>query len=274
MKNVIQQLKHMWKDPINTIEEADARKKEIMPWLYGSIGVAVVPSILGNLINALDFLTMFSIIGVVGIMAFGFLLFIIKKAKAKFEALTCDKCNVMAEIKTAEDFAKYVSYSVGKYEATYLGINHPASNNGVVSKVEAKGNATVVVPIDLKCPHCGNVKRLEYTVVPFKCSSVEEKVLVRDLETVKTRLENAVKEVVKDYNDLEKRSEFPYSIHSKKNPNYENRTKPQVGTSWIPRYNGVRIDYRKDVEEMVEAFFLENQLDGTIVDPSKPKKTK
>lgn len=272
MKNPLKQLKHMWKDPINTIDEANARKKEIMPWLYGSIAVAVVPGLLGSLISVLEFLTIFSIIGVVGVMAFGFMLFIIKKAKQKFQALTCDKCNVMAEIKTPEDFSKYVSYTVGVHEAEYRGISHPASNNGVISKVEAKGSAIVAVSIDLTCPNCGEVKRLIYTITPFKCSAVEEKVLVGQVEVVKTRLENNVKEVIKDYNDLEKRPSFPYSIHSKKNPNYENRTKPQVGTGWIPRYNGVRIDYRKDVEEMVEAFFLENQLDGTIVDPNKSKK--
>ena len=268
MKNLLNHLKHMWKDPINTIDEANARKKEIMPWLYGSIGAAVLFCGLSN-IGPLGFLMIFGLVGVFGAMAFGFMLFVINKAKQKFQALTCGECNVMAEIKTPEDFAKYVSYTIGKHEATYLGINHPASNNGVISKVEAKGSATVVVSIDLKCPNCGNVKHLEYKIVPFRCSDVQEKVLVRDVETVKTRLENAVKEVVKDYNDTEKRPNFPYSIHSKKSPDYEKRSKPQVGTSWIPRYNGVRIDYHKDVEEMVEAFFLENQLDGTIIDLSK-----
>ena len=270
MKNPLKHIKHMWKDPINTIDEANARKKEIMPWLYGSIGVAVLFCGLDGILGT-GILMVLGLIGVFGVMAFGFMLFIIKKAKQKFQALTCDKCNVMAEIKTPEDFAKYVSYTVGTHEAEYRGINHPASNNGVVSKVEAKGSAIVVVSIDLKCPNCGEVKRLLYTITPFKCSAVEQKVLVRDLEAVKTRLENNVKEVVRDYNDLEKRASFPYSIHSKKNPNYENRTKPQVGTSYIPRYNDVRIDYRKDVVEMVEAFFLENQLDGTISDPNKPK---
>lgn len=272
MKKIIQHLKHIWKDPINTIEEADARKKEIMPWLYGSIGVAVIPSILGSLVDALSFLTLFTIVGVVGLMAFGFMLFVIKKAKEKFAALTCDKCNTMAKFTTPEEYAKYVSYTVGKFEATYDGISHPASNNGVVSKITAKGSASVVVSIDLKCPHCGNVKKLEYAVVPFKCADSQDKVPVRDVEIVKMKLENNVKEVVKDFNDPEKRPNIPYSIHSKKNPNYENRGKAQVGTNHIPRYNGVRIEYHKDVEEMVDAFFLENQLDGTIIDPSKPKK--
>ena len=202
MKNPLKQIKHMVKDPINTIDEANARKKEIMPWLYGSIAVAVLPGLLGSLISALDFRTMFSIIGVAGIMLFGFLLFVIKKAKQKFQALTCDKCNVMAEIKTPEDFTKYVNYTVGEHVAEYRGISHPASNDGVISEVEAKGSATVAVSIDLKCPHCGEVKRLIYTITPFKCSAVEKKVAVSQVEVVKMRLENNVKEVVKDYNDL------------------------------------------------------------------------
>ena len=271
MKNPIKHLKHIWKDPINNIEEANARKKEIMPWFYGSIGAAFLGCGLSIL---LDFLMILGLIGVFGVMGFGFLLFIIKKAKEKFEALTCDKCKTMAVINTPEEFAQLVSYTTRETDATFLGVSHPASNNGVVSKIQAKGSATAVVFIDLKCPHCGNVKRLEYVITPFKCSLTEEKVLVRDVETVKTRLEIAVREVVKDYNNPEKRPLFPYTIHSKKNPNYENRNKPQVGTSWKPRYNGVTLDYRKDVVEMVEAFFLENQLDGTIIDPNKPKKSK
>lgn len=273
MKNPLKHLKHMWKDPINTIDEANARKKEVLPWLYGSIGVAVLGAGLSN-IKGLSFLMFLGLVGVFGVMAFGFMLFVIKKAKAKFEALTCNKCNTMAVIKTPEEYAELVSYTIGNHEATYRGINHPSSSNGVVSKIEATGSASVTVYIDLKCPKCGNVKSLEYKIVPFKCSAVQEKVPVRDVEAVKARLENEVKEVVKDYNDPEKCPKIPYSIHSKKSPNYENRTKPQVGTAWIPRYNGVKIDYRKDVEEMVDSFFLENQLGGDIIDPNKPKKSK
>ena len=154
MKNPFKHLKHMWKDPINTIDEANARKKEVLPWLIGAIVVTVLGVGLSQ-IKGLDFLVIFAMVGVFAIMFFGFMLFIIMKAKQKFKALTCDKCHVMAEIKTPEDFAKYVSYTVGKHEATYLGVSHPGTDNGVIPKIEAKGSATVVVAIDLKCPHCG-----------------------------------------------------------------------------------------------------------------------
>jgi hypothetical protein len=77
-----------------------------------------------------------------------------------------------------------------------------------------------------------------------------------------------MRSVVAAYNDPEKRKEIGYSIHSKKNPKYELRTKATVGNDTVayPRYNGVKIDYHKDVEEMVEIFFLENQLDGKIAE--------
>ena len=163
MKNPIAYLKHLVKDPINTIDEADARKKEIMPWLYGSIALAVVASVLGGAVSALAFLTIFGLIGIFATMFFAFLLFVIKKAKEKFKVLTCNQCNVMAEIKTAEQMSKYVSYAIGKNVAVYNGVRHPSSNNGVVSEITASASATVHVAIDLKCPHCGNVKKLNYT---------------------------------------------------------------------------------------------------------------
>ena len=144
MKNPLTYLKHLVKDPINTIAEADARKKEIMPWLYGSIALAVIPSVLGGAVEALSFLTIFGMIGIFAIMFFAFLLFVIKKAKDRFKALTCNECNTLAEIKTPEDFAKYISFAIGKNVAVYNGISHPSSNNGVVSEITASANATAL----------------------------------------------------------------------------------------------------------------------------------
>lgn len=275
MKNPIKFLKHIVKDPINTIDEANARKKEIIPWLIGSLAVAVVFCVLDGILGT-GILMIFGLIGVFASMFFGFLLFVIKKAKEKFEALTCNECKKLAEIKTVDDFTNCVSYTVGKNIANYDGVSHPSSNDGVVSEIKATAKANVVVDIDFKCPHCGDVKKLEYRITPFRCSAMENKVSVNNVEVVKLRLENAVKSVVNDYNDEQKRENIPYSIHSKKNPKYEERTKPQMGNDTVsyPRYNGVKIDYRKDVDEMVYAFFLENQLDGTIVDPAKAKKSK
>ena len=78
-------------------------------------------------------------------------------------------------------------------------------------------------------------------------------------------MESAVRAAVADYNNAEIRKNIPYTIHSRKHPDYANRTKPQVGNIY-PDYNGAVIRYHKDVEEMVEAFFMDNQLDGKIIE--------
>lgn len=268
MGNPIAYFKRLVKEPINNIAEADSRKKEIMPWFYGSIALAVVPSILGGTISALSFLTIFGIIGIFAIMFFGLLLFVIHKSKEKFKVLTCSKCNQMAEIKTNEEFAKYISYTVGKNEAVFKGISHPASNNGIVSEITATASASVNVEIELKCPHCGNVKKLNYAIVPFKCSAKQSKVAVRDVELVKVRLENAVRSVVADYNTPEKYESMPRSIHSAKNPLFASRTtfKGANSAGAHPNYNGTRIDKFIDPEEVIEQFFLINQIDGKITE--------
>ena len=276
MKNPLKHLKHMWKDPINTIDEANARKKEVLPWLIASIEVAVLGSVLPNVIEGLGFLMIVGLVGIFSAMAFGFMLFIIKRAKEKFAALTCDKCNTLASIKTPEEYAECVSYTIESNVATYDGISHPASNNGIISAVTVKGSSKAVVSITLKCANCGNEKKLCYTISPFKFTMEEKKVMVKDVEIVKMRLESAARAVVEEYNNAEKRKLIPYSIHSKNNPKYEQRTKVHVGNDTVayPIYNGVKIDYHKDVEEMVDAFFLENQLDGKIVDLNKTSKSK
>lgn len=119
MKNPLAYLKHIVKDPINTVAEADERKKEIMPLLYGSAGVLALGVIL-QVAAKLDFMAVFSFIGLVGVGFCGFLFTVISSAKKRFEALTCSKCNSMSEIKTSAEFAKYVSFAVEKDEAVYI----------------------------------------------------------------------------------------------------------------------------------------------------------
>ena len=62
MKNPLKFLKHVVKDPVNTIPEANARKKEIMPILYVSLGVLALGLIL-QLAAKLDFMVVLSLVG-------------------------------------------------------------------------------------------------------------------------------------------------------------------------------------------------------------------
>lgn len=276
MKNPLTYLKHIVKDPINTIAEADTRKKEVMPLLYGSVGVLAVGLIM-QIVFQLDFMAALSFVGLVGTAFCAFLLSVVNGAKKRFEGLTCDKCQTLAEIKTSEDFAKYISYNVEKDEAVFAGYegnNEPT--NGVYSLVKFSASSKAVVSVELTCPHCGEVKHLKYSAKPFQCHAEAKHVGALAFSATKLSLENAVRGAVNDYNNPDKKASIPYSLHSSKNPHFEERTtfKGANAPGAHPDYMGVKIDYHKDVEEMLEHYFVLNDLNGSLTDPSKSKKSK
>ena len=85
-----------------------------------------------------------------------------------------------------------------------------------------------------------------------------------------------MKAAVNDYNNPDKKASVPYTFHSSKNPNFEKRDtfKGANAANAHPEYMGARIDYRKDVDEMIEHYFVLNELNGTLTDPAKSKKSK
>ena len=279
MKNPLTYLKHIVKDPIKTIDEANARKKEIMPLLYVSVGVIAISVILQT-VAKLDFMSIFSLIGLIGVGFCGFLFMVINKAKSKFQALTCNSCNTMAEITTPEDFIKYVSYTVTENNAVFKGYTgNSKPNNGVYTQVKFSASSSAVLSVELTCPHCGEIKHLTYRAEPFKCHIEQKNVGVLAFPEIKNAMETAVKSVVNDYNDPEKRQSIPYTFHSSKNPNFEDRYKFKGanGANAHPDYMGVRIDYHKDAEEMLEHYFIFNEMSGSLIDPngsSKPSGSK
>ena len=274
MKNPIVYLKHLVKDPINTIAEADERKKEIMPILYGSLGVFAVGLILQVAVQ-LDFMVALTAIGAIASGFCAFLLTIISAAKKRFQCLTCDKCNTLAEIKTPEAFAQYISYTVEKDEAVFKGYNgNKEPTNGVYSLVKFSASSSAEVSVQLTCPHCGAVKQLRYTAEPFKCHAEARDVGALQFPSVKTSLETAVRAAVNDYNNPDKKDLIPYTLHSSKNPHFEERTtfKGANASGARPEYMGVKLEYRKDIEEMLEHYFVINELNGKLTDPNKSKK--
>lgn len=274
MKNPLKYLKHIVKDPVNNIAEADARKKEIMLVLYISLGLFALGLIL-QLAAGLNFMGVLTFIGVAGMIFAGFLIWVIGKTKERFNGLTCDKCNTLAEIKTPEDFAKYISFVVEKDEAIYKGYKGSREpTNGVYSLVKVEASSSAVLSVQLTCPHCGEVKHLKYTAEPFKCHMEKEKVGAPHIAAIKTSMENAVRTVVNEYNNPDKKTSIPYSIHSSKNPNFAERTtfKGANASDAHPNYMGVKIDKHQDVEETLEHYFVLNQINGTLTNPSKSKK--
>ena len=274
MKNPLAYLKHLVKDPINTNEEADARKAEIMPLLYGSAGLLALGVIL-QVVARLEFMVVFSVIGLFGAVFFAFLLSVITQAKARFTVLTCDKCNTMADIQTHEDFVKYISYVVEKDEAIYKGRDPLAPSNkngGLYAKAYATSSA--IVSVDITCPNCGEKRHLKYSATPFKCYAERRNINPPEFEFVRSKLESAVQAAVDDYNNPDKKGNIPYSFHSSKNANFEKRhtLKGANAIDAHPKYMDVRIDYHKDVEEMLEHYFVLRELNGGLTDPAKSKK--
>ena len=245
----------LMKEPVRTMADVEARKADIKPWLILSAVLCLVG------------------IGIIGLIYFGFLSLMLKNIKKKFELLTCNKCNEMATFETTEKFKEYVKYEVSSNQAEYNGVKHPASQNGTVAYVHAKAEAKAVVNIDMKCPHCGEVKHLEYYITPFKCSIKRNKVGVLVLSGVKAELDTTMKEIVNDYNIGEP---IPYTMHSVHHPRYEERSKPHLVGAVYAKYKGATIEYHREVDELVEGYFVHNEINGTLIDPNKStnKKTK
>ena len=274
MKNPISYLKHIVKDPINTIAEANFRQKEILPLFYVSLGVLALGIILQLAAN-LEFMAAVSFIGLVGVAFCGFLFWVIKKAKERFRGLTCSKCNTLAEIKTPEDFAKYISFTVESDEAIFKGYSgNKEPTDGVYSLVKYAGSSKAVVSVDLTCPHCGEVKHLKYTCKPFECHAEAKKVGALRFQEVASSLETAVRNAVNDYNNHDKKESIPYTYQSTKNPHYEAQPKGRVlGSSEVHiDYMGAKIDFHQDVEEMLEHYFTIPMINGTLKNPSESKK--
>lgn len=250
---------HAWKDPVKNVAEVDERKKEVFSLLYFFIAATLVFTALGFIPVVGGILSLVSFVAIIGIFACLFLFFVLSRGKKKFQMLTCNNCNTMAQVDSKEIFDELVSYELVKEDVSFSVGNDSSDKNGQV-RVYAEATAYATYIIKLKCPNCGTVKTLQYNTKSFECRK-SENTTVHEVSFVKSQLEPKVREVVKMYQS-ENRSEIPYTIHSKYHPDYVNRDKFKLREN--PSINGVYITFRKDVDEIVEAYFIDNLLNGTI----------
>lgn len=266
LKGFPKNLKPMWKDPVTNMQQLEAKRKDVWDMMYtvlAILAITILLSVLGNLIKPLaaiaGIVSTLNIIPIAGLMFAGFLLFVLKKAEDKFKALTCNSCGKMLELKTVEEYNKYVTYEVlGEKSST--GVSHPASKDGVVPYVEATGSVSSSLKVTFTCPDCGATKTFMYYIEPLKLKARSNKVVVAGVETAKVNLTNNVQAILDMYENGEA-GKIPYSISSVHHPRYEERTKMQTG---YESYRGVDIVYHRDIDEMVEGLFIHNELNGTI----------
>ena len=266
LKGFPKNLKPMWKDPVNNMQQLEAKRKDVWDMMYtvlAILAITILLSVLGNLIKPLaaiaGIVSTLNIIPIAGLMFAGFLLFVLKKAEEKFKALTCKKCGHMLDLKTQADFAKYVTYEI-RSEKSSTGISHPASKDGVVPYVEATGSVSSSVAVAFTCTECGENKAFMYYIEPLKLKARSNKVVVAGVETAKVNLTNSVQAILDMYENGDG-AKIPYSISSVHHPRHAERTKPQTG---YESYRGVDIVYHRDIDEMVEGLFIHNELNGTI----------
>ncbi len=275
LKGFPKNMKPMIKDPVTNMKELEERRKDVWGYMYTAISLTIIFVILSLIPVVGDFASMLMIIPVLGLMLGGFLLFVLNSAEKRFKALTCDGCGHMQNDYTVEEFAKLVSYTVEKHEAHFDGYSgNKEPTNGVYSLVKFSGSSSALLSVDLTCPKCGAVKHLKYSATPFQCEAEVRNVGALNFKAIYPSLENAVRSAVEDYNDPEKHARIPYTFHSSKNPNFENRDtfKGANASDAHPDYMGVKIRYRKDPEEMLEHYFVLKTLSGNLYDPSKSKK--
>lgn len=303
MKNPLVYLKHVIKDPITNIEEADSRKKELMPLLYTSIGIAVA-GVIGSIF--LSFLTVLTVIGGLGVALCLFLFFIIKRAKAKFAALACDGCKAMMEIKTEEDYNKYVTYTIGGISHAINFSQVTESDKGGVTKISALGTSTATIIFECTCPKCGTKNRIQYIISPLKTEvgdaykpalikaeiineetekmilstlralavhSMKYGFLPAELESKKVSAKKGLTanmltisltdEDVKQIKDSIA-VELPITSHSIHHADYG---KASVSSASCPSsgcFRSVGLKYHRTIDEMAEGFFVRNELNGDI----------
>ncbi len=224
-KNPIAYAKHLWKDPITSSAEAEARKKEIMPVLIGCIAVFLLMAILSAVISSLQNVLM--VVGMIpgfGAVACGFLLFVIKKAKEKFADLECPNCkkqitydnNVQAKIVNK-------TFTVTKNSKTIEknGVPHEAT-------IKALGKEKVKVEITCKCQECKTDKTFTHDFVTVEC----EKSAVRVPYVTSGAM----------------LVQFEHDVRQAGEAGFDNISDREAA-------NGVKITYKRTVDQLVKGYF-------------------
>ena len=164
--NFFAHLKHLWKDPVKTVTEANDRRKEVFRILWISLILFCVPMFLFFIINDKLPETVFSIVGTIisvpiiiggiGTAYSGLLFYILKKVTEALKLRECEKCK---EIINNLDSVTYevLKQWVSKKVETTNGNTHTTQDD------------MALVKISCVCQNCGTPKEFcrEFNVAHF-----------------------------------------------------------------------------------------------------------
>lgn len=161
--NLLGKIKYFLTEPVKNSAEANARKKELIPYTFITLGAVIVFMILGMLIEPIKIVfNIISFIGIFFVFIFGWCLFKAISLKKKFKDLECENCKTV--IKYTPDFKidvarKSFSFSEEKTSNSSAGIN-----------IKVTGSEFSSVSVECKCQECGTVKKLNKTFKTVGCS--------------------------------------------------------------------------------------------------------
>ena len=150
---IVKLVQHFIMDPIKTPTEADARIKEILPFLGGFFGGVILFILLGNWIPPVK--TLFNIVGYIcmaGVFAFGFFLFRAVKAKSHLKKLQCNNC------KEVITYGDNISIASEKISISVNVEKKELSNKKI--RVQATAREYAYLEVLCKCQKCGTEKTL------------------------------------------------------------------------------------------------------------------
>ena len=165
--NFFAHLKHLWKDPVKTVKEANDRRKEILRILWISLILFCVPMFFFFMISDKLSGTVFSIVGTIvsvpiiiggiGTAYSGLLCYIMKKVTAALKLRECEKCK---EIINNVDS---VTYEVLK---EWVSKKTETTENGSVHVTQ---DEMALVKISCVCQNCGTPKQFtrEFNLAHF-----------------------------------------------------------------------------------------------------------
>ena len=259
VKGLPKNLVRMWKDPVTTPDQLLERRAEVWSALY----LFIISAIVLNTLQAIPAVGMvFGIIAMVPtllIIPAVLQLFMLKKIAKRFAALTCDSCNSLLDIDTQEQYKEYVFYKILSHEME-VKVEETLNKEKHLYSVSADAIAKAELEVSFKCPQCGNIKTFIYKIQPFKGYMIESDVHPLNLSQVKSALSEAIIKVKAAY--VTNPASLPYTVHSVHHPNYENRADPQLARGTM--MDELLIKYHRDIEEMVEGYFIHNELTGSV----------
>ena len=148
--NIVGKIKHFILDPIKSPEEADARKKELLPYLGISFGAAALFIILGMAIEPIKIV--FDILGYlcVGLtLMFGFFMFRAFQLKKKLGNLQCPKCQTIINGDNVTFVVKSCNFRITENKS-----QNPKAGMDLI----LHGFEHTTVEITCKCQECGTDK--------------------------------------------------------------------------------------------------------------------